>query len=93
MQESTTKPLERHDSIFDASPTIDATKQGDLDDPFGLFSAGPASDGPASAGPASDGPASAAPEPVYAAIDKTKKRISAADMPAVSEADAWDSLA
>ena len=83
MQESTTKPLERHDSIFDASPTIDATKQGDLDDPFGLFSAGPAS----------DGPASAAPEPVYAAIDKTKKRISAADMPAVSEADAWDSLA
>ena len=78
LQESTTKPLERHDSIFDASPTIDATKQGDLDDPFGLFS---------------DGPAGTAPEPVYAAIDKTKKRISAADMPAVSEADAWDSLA
>ena len=76
-QSGETKQMTRQDSIFDASPTIDATQQGSLDDPFDLFSASNDIDG----------------EPVYSTIDKSKKRISAGDLPVLSEGDAWDSLA
>ena len=77
--------LERHDSIFDASPTLVATGPGLLGDDFDPFGS--------SAGPSSNGGGDAT-EQVYSTVDKSaKRRISAADMTPITENDDWDAFA
>ena len=90
--------MERHDSIFDTSPTIQATN--DTNDPFGMFSQQPASTTPEKVPVSNDDPfsifgggaAAETSDPVYSTVDKSKKSL-APEMAAISEHDDWDAFA